>query len=249
MQFKSFVVLALSTAALAAAGSTEEKRQVPLANVYETCVTPGTAAVTFDDGPYNYVNAILKTLKDNNAKATFFMNGNNWRCIYDMDVSVLNVLGEGHQIASHTWSHPDLNTLKKDEIETQMSKVDEAIVKITGKWPAFMRPPYGNYNDEVREVAAARGQSLVNWDFDSGDSVGFTAPQSEDAYAKLIEKKPSTIIALNHETKETTAKEVVANVIPQLAAAGYKMVTVSECLGMPAYINETAPQTKDPKTW
>ncbi|KAJ8088278.1 hypothetical protein PM082_022350 [Marasmius tenuissimus] len=240
MQFKSFVVLALSTAALA---------QVPLAAVYDNCVKPNTAAVTFDDGPYNYNFDILTTLKKNNVKATFFFNGNNYRCIYDMDTTVRNVVEGGHQMASHTWSHPNLKELNRTQIEEQMSRIDEAMVRMTGLRPAFVRPPYGEYNDLVREVAAARGQSLVNWSFDSGDSAGKTAQQSEDAYAALLQSKPSTIIALNHETQESTAKQVIAKVILDLIKAGYTVTTVADCLGLPPYINTTTPEPKDPKTW
>lgn len=47
-----------------------------------------------------------------------------------------------------------------------------ALVKITGLKPAFMRPPYGEYNNNVRQVAAENGQSVIMWNYDSGDSVG-----------------------------------------------------------------------------
>ena len=64
--------------------------------------------------------------------------------------------------------------------------------------------PYGNYNDDVRQVVADRNQSLVLWDFDSGDSTGSSAEQSEQAYDQLADEHPSNILALNHETYETT---------------------------------------------
>lgn len=52
-----------------------------------------------------------------------------------------------------------------------------ALKKITGLTPAFMRPPYGDYNNNVRQVAAEYGQSVVLWNYDSGDSVGSSWPQ------------------------------------------------------------------------
>ena len=73
-------------------------------------------------------------------------------------------------------------------------------MRIAGVKPAFMRPPYGSYNDLVRAVAAVRGQQLVIWDFDSGDSVGFTADQSKQAYTDLGNRRPSNVLTLNHET-------------------------------------------------
>lgn len=76
---------------------------------------------------------------------------------------------------------------------------EQAIQRLTGAQVAFTRPPYGEYNDNVRKVAAARNQKLVNWSFDSGDSVGATAAQSNAAYDKLAADHPSTVLALNHE--------------------------------------------------
>jgi len=84
-----------------------------------------------------------------------------------------------------------------------MALVDQALERIIGVKPAFMRPPYGNYNNLVRQVAYTRGQKLVTWDFDSGDSTGSTAAQSNAAYDKLAQDHPSTILALNHEVYGT----------------------------------------------
>jgi peptidoglycan/xylan/chitin deacetylase (PgdA/CDA1 family) len=77
--------------------------------------------------------------------------------------------------------------------------VDLALVRILGVTPAFMRPPYGAYNDDVRAVAANRGQKVVMWDFDSGDSLGRTPAQSNQDYTDLANRRPPTVLALNHE--------------------------------------------------
>lgn len=102
-------------------------------------------------------------------------------------------------VASHTWSHPDLTTLNADQINSEMQRIDQALQRLLGVTPAFIRPPYGNYNDLVRQVAKSRGQNLVTWDFDSGDSTGSTAAQSNEAYDALANRHPSTVLALNHE--------------------------------------------------
>ena len=73
-------------------------------------------------------------------------------------------------------------------------------MRIVGVNPAFMRPPYGAYNDLVLSEAASLGQSAVNWDFDSGDSSGWTAEQSKQAYTDLANRHPPTVLTLNHET-------------------------------------------------
>ena len=50
--------------------------------------------------------------------------------------------------------------------------MDDAIKHITGASAAFLLPPNGSYNEQVRVAAAVRGQSIVTWDFDSGAPAG-----------------------------------------------------------------------------
>lgn len=217
------------------------------AQVITKCTVPNTAALTFDDGPYWYIYDISKALVAAGAKGTFFFNGNNYGCIYDADNQkrVKYAYDKGHQIASHTWGHKDLSTLTWDQVHDEMWRVEQALQRIAGVVPAFMRPPYGNYNDNVRNVAGARGQKIAIWDFDSQDSVGATPAQSKQLYDQVIAQRPSTLLALNHETYERTAHEVIPYVIPKLQAAGYKLVTLAECLGLPAYQSVGSPATPD----
>lgn len=148
-----------------------------------------------------------------------------------------------------------------------MWKVELALTRILGVKPAWMRPPYGNYNDLVRQASLIRNQSLVIWDFDDGDSVGATVAQSEQDYTDLANRHPNNVLALNHETYKTTAyvlpdsdlntEYASANVFPlgseqvlpfaiqKLKAKGYTFKTVAECLGMPAYASVGTPGTKD----
>ncbi|KAG9019782.1 Carbohydrate esterase 4 protein [Tulasnella sp. 427] len=222
-----------------------------LAPVYNSCTKPNTVAITFDDGPYTWNTNIVNTLKKYNAKATFFVNGNNWQCIYTNDnVNRLKYLyNAGHQVASHTWHHYDWTTLTNDQLLSEMTQTDAALVKILGVKPAFVRPPYGSYNDESRKVAAANKQSIVVWDFDSGDADGYTVKQSEAAYAAIAKAHPSNILTLNHETHNTTALTVLPYAMKTLKAKGYEFVTVAECLGgKNPYLSKTKAGTRD-ATW
>ncbi|CAE6401881.1 unnamed protein product [Rhizoctonia solani] len=217
------------------------------AQVITSCTVPNTVALTFDDGPYSYIYDISKALVAAGAKGTFFFNGNNYGCIYDADNQkrVKYAYDKGHQIGSHTWAHEDLSTLTWDQVHDEMWRVEQALQRIIGVTPAFMRPPYGSYNDNVRNVAGVRGQKLAIWDFDSQDSIGATPAESKKLYDQVIGQRPSTILALNHETYERTAHEVIPYVIPKLQAAGYKLVTLAECLGQQPYQSVGSPQTPD----
>lgn len=243
-------LVALCLVALVCASPMERFQGGPSARVVTSCTQPNTVALTFDDGPYIYLNDISNTLTANNVTGTFFFNGNNYDCIYDNDSAqrVQYVVAHGHQVASHTWSHTDLTTLNWDQIHNEMWLVEQALWKIVGRYPAFMRPPYGSYNNLVLQASYIRGQVVAIWDFDSGDSTGSTPAQSEAAYNALIARHPSTILALNHETKETTAHQVLPYAIQKLKAAGYRLVSLAECTGLPAYQKTQAPTPRD-STW
>jgi len=254
MLFDLFTAIALFSSAFVVKASpittAEEiaaftERSTPLAQVITTCTVPNSVAVTFDDGPYDYVEDISKQLIAAGGKGTFFWNGNNWRCIYDPAsvARVKYIYGKGHMVGQHTWDHPDLTKLTFDQIHNEFWLIEQALERILGIKPAFMRPPYGNYNDLVRQVAYQRGQKMVTWDFDSGDSTGSTPAQSEAAYDAAIKKHPKTMLALNHEVYNTTVYEVLPHAIKSLKAAGYKLVTVAECMGMKPYQSVSAPQT------
>ncbi|KAB5589705.1 putative effector protein [Ceratobasidium theobromae] len=256
MQF--FTKLALVAAATSFLGALAVPMNTTLATraaaqVITKCTKPNTVALTFDDGPYSYIYDISKALVAAGAKGTFFFNGNNYGCIYDADNAkrVKYAYDKGHQIASHTWGHKDLSTLTWDQVHDEMWRVEQALQRIAGVVPAFMRPPYGNYNDNVRNVAGARGQKMQVTKFslrslrDTNDVSGATPAQSKQLYDNIISQHPSTILALNHETYERTAHEVIPYVIPKLQAAGYQLVTLAECLGLPAYQSVGSPATRD----
>ena len=73
---------------------------------------------------------------------------------------------QSHQIGSHTWAHKNLSTLTSEQVNSEMARTEQAIQRLIGVQVAFTRPPYGEYNNIVRQVAANRNQKLVNCSFD-----------------------------------------------------------------------------------
>ncbi|TRM63673.1 carbohydrate esterase family 4 protein [Schizophyllum amplum] len=246
----SWIVLSLGLALIAGASPTPANATLETrarAQVYSKCTVPNTVALTFDDGPYDYIYDISGKLLEKGAKGTFFFNGNNYQCIYsDANIARIQyVYGAGHQVASHTWAHKHLTQLSWDQVHDEMYRVELALQRIVGVTPAFMRPPYGEYNDMVLDASGVRGQGVVIWDFDSGDSAGVSAADSRQRYNDVANTHPSTILALNHETYYSTAFQVLTNAIDTLQAKGYRLVTLAECLGKPAYQNVGQRQQKD----
>lgn len=99
----------LLAASFAAAASTANITQtdmsasnVPFGALINQCVVPGTAALTFDDGPFSYTSDLLEILSAYGAPATFFLNGNCLGDVYYNSDIVERIVNEGHQLGSHT---------------------------------------------------------------------------------------------------------------------------------------------------
>lgn len=74
------------------------------------CKQPNVIALTFDDGPRWDFENILDILRLNNIKATFFVLG---KLLNEEKSLVQLAFKEGHNIGSHTWSHPNLTKLNE----------------------------------------------------------------------------------------------------------------------------------------
>lgn len=213
--------------------------------VITRCSQSGTVAITFDDGPYDYTNTIVQQFNAVGGRVTFFVNGNNWDCIYNRATALKNAYNSGHQIGSHTWSHPFLTSLTDAQIRTEMTKLDTALKKILGVAPTFMRPPFGDYNSRVNTVLSGAGfRYNVMWDIDSGDSQGVSVANQKARYNGASTTAPH--IFLQHETFKSTAQEMVPFIISWAKGRGLRMVTVGECLGVAKtnwYRSRVTPET------
>ncbi|KAL5532137.1 hypothetical protein ACEPAF_5701 [Sanghuangporus sanghuang] len=247
--FSELILLtALCTARFTAAGLTRYGSSGCRAEVYSSCTVPNTVAITFHDGPYIFSKDLVDIFNERDAKATFFVNGANWKCIYDDDMvdTIRYAHDAGHLIGSHGWNHFNLSEQSAETINEQMEKLEVALERIIGVTPAWMRPPNGSYNDVVREVSTRRGQSIILWDFNANDAYGATPEEIKDAYHELAEQHPSTALTINLEVKESTVYDVIPYAIDQFKSKGYELVTVSECLGgFPDYQRVTTRSEKD----
>ncbi|KAG8932517.1 Carbohydrate esterase 4 protein [Tulasnella sp. 418] len=229
--------------------SAPQTTQIPTgpARVFTSCTKAKTVALTFDDGPNTYHKEVADILTAAGVKGTFFVNGKLYKCIYENNGAALKYsYDKGHQIASHLWSHPHGPQLSQAQLLDEIVKTDNAIKKITGATPAFIRPPYGEYNDLFRNLAGARGQSLVTWDFDAGDwDSSVTPATTKNRYLQKINANVNNMLTLNHETYDSTVHDVLPYVINLLKSKGYSMVTVAECLGMQPYTSVGSPSTPD----
>lgn len=189
----------------------------------QTTLDPGGkyVALTFDDGPHKELTPyILSVLKKHKARATFYVLGN--RVEYYPDI-VKRAFDEGHEIGSHSWSHPKLTSLSQSELLKQMNETSNMIAKITGKAPATTRPPYGAFDNTVQK---AINGPIVNW---SVDTLDWKHKNKELVKKIAIENTTNGSIILMHDIQQATA-QALDDIIKELSAQGYQFVTVSELL-------------------
>ncbi|KAF9898201.1 Carbohydrate esterase 4 protein [Lobosporangium transversale] len=139
--------------------------------VLDSCIQPNSYAISFDDGPGQLTDELLDYLDEQNIKVTFFMNGDNWNCIYRYESQRLlkRAFNAQHQIAAHPWSHRDFQTLTDGEIREEMHKIEDAFREILGVVPRYMRPPYGEHSKRVRKIMEEMGYLMILWDVDQLD--------------------------------------------------------------------------------
>lgn len=222
-------LLAVSSASASFPSALNKRAGPDIGTVVSTCTEPNTIALTFDDGPYNYTEKILSDLEAAGAKATFFVTGTLYDCIYNRVDTLKAIYDAGHQIASHTWSHEDLTNLPNSTVMFQVTKLDAAFANILDMRPTYLRPPYGSFGGDVLPLMEYLEYRLVTWDIDTQDWNDVPVSESKAAFEEA--DPDESHIALMHEPIQSTAEELVPWVLEWAASKNLSMVTVAECLG------------------
>ncbi|WP_405170242.1 polysaccharide deacetylase family protein [Paenibacillus sp. FSL H8-0280] len=183
-------------------------------------------ALTFDDGPHPRVTPrVLKTLKEYNAKATFFMLGVQVEYYPDMAKKVAEA---GHEIGNHSKSHPNLANMSLSEVRKQIIESYHQIKDATGEKPTLFRPPYGAMNESVKKVTKEQKTPIILWSVDSLDWKSRNAQAVNKEVAKNIR---SGSIVLMHDIHASTA-DALPQMLKSLKKQGYQFVTVSQLLSL-----------------
>ena len=202
-------------------GSTTETEEIPS--------NKKKVALTFDDGPDpSNTPKLLELLKKEKVPATFFLVGQN----VEMYPEVVKAIAkDGQTIGSHTYDHQDLSTLDESGMTNEITKTDQSIKKLTGKKPAYFRPPYGSVNAKAAELI---NRPIIQWSVDSEDW------KSKDAQM-IIDKVTSSVydgsIILLHDIHPETIA-AVPEIIRDLKKEDYQFVSLDTLLNNPSS-NET----------
>lgn len=182
-------------------------------------------SLTFDDGPNlgddHTMNDMLDLLEKNNVVGSFFLIGNK---INDENAKVIKrAFDMGCDIENHSWTHPAMPELTKEEMIEEYEKCDQAIIKITGKKPEFFRPPYIAVNDLMHQVIPTpfiQGHGCKDWEPDV----------SAEERIKMLEEgtKDGVLYLLHVMEGNINTLKALEYLIPKLKKEGYTFVTVPE---------------------
>jgi peptidoglycan/xylan/chitin deacetylase (PgdA/CDA1 family) len=184
-------------------------------------------ALTFDDGPNATLTPkLLDLLAARHLKATFFVVGQN---AADHPDILKRAVREGHEIANHSWSHPNLGKMSDDAVRRELQKTDDAITAAIGKRPTLMRPPYGSITARQKKwIHEEFGYRIILWDVDPLD---WKRPGPSVVTARILKETKAGSIVLSHDIHPPTLEAMPAT-FDQLMKKGFKSVTVTELLGM-----------------
>ena len=189
----------------------------------------GVIALTFDAGTEGGGAApqILEILRERNLHLTFFLSG-HW--VDHNPELAQQIVADGHEIANHSYDHPDLTHLTDDQIVWELDYTDQVVSDVMGAHTRpYFRPPFGSRNARVLQVAAASGFRSVYWTIDSGDWL----PRATAAgvVGKILRYAEAGDIVVEHVGSEASA-DALPLVLDELMERGLKVGTVSQVLGL-----------------
>jgi peptidoglycan-N-acetylglucosamine deacetylase len=186
--------------------------------------------LTFDDGPSAFTTPkVLDALAKECVKATFFLVGRNAESFPEL---VKREAAEGHTIAHHTFSHPEVtmrgltDNAARADILRGFKADDKAAYGTFGNVPRvpFFRFPGFADTPELVAWLSAQNIAVFGADLWASDWTLMTADAERDLVLNRLDKEGHGIV-LFHDTKQQTA-EMLPAFLRELKQRGYKIVHI-----------------------
>lgn len=183
--------------------------------------------------------------KSYEAKATFYITGRNLGKGAINDAStpwpglIRRMLDEGHQIASHTWSHQRLTQLSEAKFRNQMLYNEVALADLLGFFPTYMRPPYSASNSTTDAWLGELGYHITYFNLDTegylhdDPNLIQTSKDIWDTNVDGADPDSTKWLQIEHDPVYQTVYNLTDYVLQSLFDNGFQSVTVGECLNDP----------------
>jgi peptidoglycan/xylan/chitin deacetylase (PgdA/CDA1 family) len=214
---------------MAAVATTVEAQEVDYSEVTHGDPDTGIVALTFDAGTEGGGSApqVLEILRERGLHVTFFLSG-HW--VDHNPELAQQIVSDGHEVANHSYDHPDLTHLSDDQIVWELDYTDQVVSDVMGTHTRpYFRPPFGSRNRRVLDVAAASGFRSIYWSIDSGDWLPrATAAGVAD---RILRYAGPGDIVVEHVGSAASAGALPV-ILDELANRGLHIGTVSQVLGL-----------------
>ena len=192
--------------------------------IYRVQTDEQKIAISFDCAwGTDYTDKLLDIMAEEDVKCTFFMV-EFWTKKHPDYVK--KIFDLGHEIGTHSATHPYMSRLSKSAIEKELNTSCAAIENITGKKVEVFRAPYGDYNDLLINTAKELGLFTIQWDVDSLDWKDLSAKEIEN---RVLSRVRNGSIVLFHNQGLHTA-DALQSIIKNLKAKGYSFVPIGELI-------------------
>lgn len=221
---------------LAKENSQIQKKEEIKASFKEEAANVKKVYLTFDDGPSTHTEEILRILKENDVKATFFVIGK----ADDYSKQMYNkIVEEGHTLAMHSYSH-DYSSIYSSvkAFKDDLNKIENLLTDVTGQKPKYYRFPGGSSNTvskvDIKKLITYLNEENItyfDWNVVNGDAES-SKPVPKNKLVKNVMtgiKNYNSCIVLMHdaEPKETTV-EALPEIIRRIKKQGAQILPIDE---------------------
>nr|WP_260709461.1 polysaccharide deacetylase family protein [Dactylosporangium aurantiacum] len=200
----------------------------------------GYVGLTFDDGPGTNTANLLNTLRQNGLRATMFNEG-QYAAQYPAQVRAQ--VDAGMWVGNHSYTHPHLTQMSQSQIDSEVSRTQQAIANAGGGTPKLFRPPYGETNSTLQSVLSRYGLTQIIWDVDSQDWNN----ASVDAIVQAAGRLTNGQIILMHDWPANTVA-AIPRIAQGLAARNLCAGMISPQTGRAVAPDGTSPTTPPPSS-
>lgn len=178
--------------------------------------------VTFDDGPGPATRQVLELLAANNAKATFFVVGQQAAAA---PATIRAIHAADHAIGNHTWDHANLTTLPESQVRSELTRTNAVVGSVMGH---CMRPPYGAVDATAGNTAVSLGLQPILWTAQAWD---WRRPPVQTIIDDMrAGTKPGAVLLLHDGGGDRShTVEALRTLLPYWRQAGYELKSIPVC--------------------
>ncbi len=175
--------------------------------------------LTFDEGyEAGYTGSILKVLKENKVKATFFITAHY---VNTQPELVKQMIKEGHIIGNHTVNHKSMPELTEEKIRLETMELHQVIQEKFNYEMKYLRPPKGEFSEKTLQITNQLGYKTVMWSFAYEDWEENNQPNEQEAKKKILDNLHNGEIMLLHGNSKTNTN-ILDSVIKEAKNMGYE---------------------------